>query len=137
MISQEIAIFWKVICQFKVYHKNLHFTRVNIFLKTNQKKNPANVIFSGKNQHKCFIFEWNFLVRSGRKLKIKMPISAVPRESKKSHTWFFYNASWINLTLITHLIVQIIHFLCIKTRCAPKTQSICYLLYTSQGGIAL
>ena len=51
-----------------------------------KKKNPANVIFSGKNQHKCFIFEWNVLVRSGGKLKIKMPISAVPRESKKSHT---------------------------------------------------
>lgn len=136
MISQEIAIFWKVLCQFKVHHKKPALYESEHILKK-QTKNPSKCIFSGKNQHKCFTFEWNFLVRSGGKLKIKMPISAVSRESKKSHTWFFYNASWINLTLIIHLIVQIIHFLCIKTRCAPKTQSICYLLHTSQGGIAL
>ena len=68
------------ISQKPAFYKSEHI------LKKQTKKKPANVIFSGKNQHKCFIFEWNFLVRSGGKLKIKMPISAVPRESKKSHT---------------------------------------------------
>lgn len=136
MISQEIAIFWKALCQFKVHHKNLHFTRMNVFLKNKQTNSNKCNIFWEISAQVFYLWE-EFSSEKWRKLKIKMPISAVPRESKKSHTWFFYNASWINLTLIIHLIVQIIHFLCTKTRCAPETQSICYLLHTSQWGTVL